>query len=593
MRDGAGPCAQEPTPIHTVQGAGATSPLVGKTVTIRGVVVGDFQGRDRLGGFFVEEPDGGADSNPATSEGVFVYTSGSPVAVKQGELVCITGTVAESHGLTELRDISTVQSCGTVPLPAPVKITLPLDKGESLEAVEGMRVVFPQMLVVSDTYSLGRYGEVTLSDGRLMIPTQVAAPGKGAAAVAVQNARNRIVLDDGSSVENPDPILYPAPRLTATHTLRCGDTVKDLCGVVDQGSEGYRIEPTTSPAFLPTNPRTSAPDPVGGDLRIATFNVENYFNGDGCGSGFPTSRGAFTPQDFQRQRDKLIKAIVALAPDIIGLEEVENDGYYATGALHDLVEGLNAAAPIGTTYAYIAPNRDRLGDDEIAVALVYRVQSVAPVGQAVTISQALFPENDRLPLAQTFRDRASGVEITVVVNHLKAKTTSGAMGANADQNDGQGAWNPNRVQAVNALLTWLATDPTGTAVPDILILGDFNAYTREDPITTLAAAGYTDLVSKFDGPDAYTYVYNAEAGCLDHVLASASLVAKVTGATVWHINADEPPVLGYSTQYKAPDQVDLLYRNDPYRSSDHDPILIGVDIGASGKSLPDGRGDEK
>jgi uncharacterized protein len=574
------PCPHDPTPIHAIQGAGATSPLVGKTVTVQGVVTGDFQGRFRLGGFFVESAAADADANPKTSEGLFVYTSRTPVSVKPGDVVCVTGTVAESRGLTELRSVSTVQTCGTAPEPAPIVIRLPLSKGETLEPLEGMRVAFSQTLTVSDTYDLGRYGEVTLSNGRLFVPTQIAAPGKDAVAIAAQNARDQVVLDDGSSVENPDPIVYPAPGLTARHTLRCGDTVQDLQGIISQGVSGYLIEPTSTPAFAPTNPRTPEPSPVGGTLRIATFNVENYFNGDGCGSGFPTSRGAFTADDFQRQRDKLIKAIVAMAPDIIGLEEIENNGYYATGALHDLVAGLNAAAPIGTTYAYIAPNRDKLGDDEIAVALVYRVESVSPVGQAVSISQALFPENDRLPLAQTFRDLANGKELTIVVNHLKAKSSSGAIGANADQNDGQGAWNPNRVEAVKALLTWLATDPTGTNCPNVLIVGDMNAYTREDPITALTAAGYTDLVSAFDGPEAYTYVYQGEAGCLDHALASAALLPKVTGATIWHIDADEPPVLGYASQYKASDQVDRLYLNDPYRSSDHDPIVIGVDLGS-------------
>jgi len=556
------------------------SPMIGKAVTVRGVVVGDFQGDDRLGGFFVESAQADADSSPATSEGLFVFTSHTPADVAQGDVVCVTGTVTEHGGLTELRDVSAVQTCGTEPLPPPETLTLPLTKGESLEAVEGMRVEIPQTLTVSDVYSLGRYGEVTLSRGRLFIPTQAAAPGNDAAVVAAENTRNRIVLDDGSSVENPDPIVYPAPQLTAARTLRCGDSVNGLCGVITQTSAGYRIEPTVEPHFRASNPRTAAPDPVGGTLRIATFNLENYFNGDGCGSGFPTTRGASTQIDFQRQRDKLVKAIVALAPDILGLEEVENDGYYANSALHDLVAGLNAAAPIGTRYAYVAPDRDKLGDDEIAVALIYRVQTVEPVGPAVTLSQAVFPENDRLPLAQTFRDRASGGEVTVVVTHLKSKSSSGAYGENADQNDGQGAWNQNRVEAAKALLTWLSADPTGVSTPNTLIVGDLNAYTREDPVAALAAAGYTDLVEAKDGPDSYTYVYQAESGCLDHALASAALLPKVTGATVWHINADEPPVLGYASQYKSPDQVDDLYRNDPYRSSDHDPVLIGVDLGS-------------
>jgi len=564
------------TEIHTIQGSGAVSPLVGKTVTVSAVVVGDFQGKERLNGFFLQEEDRDADSNPRTSEGIFVYDPGDQTDVEVGDLVCVTGTVTEYKGLTEIK-ASQVVVLGRAPLPQPAQVSLPLTEENALESVEGMRVVFPQRLTVTDVYTLGRYGEVTLSSGRLFAPTEVATPGAKAQAVMRLNALNRVILDDGSSTQDPDPILYPFPGLSAVNTLRDGDAIQRLQGVITYAYGSYMVEPTATPEFLFLNPRPSAPASVGGTLRVASFNVENYFDGDGCGGGFPTARGAVNLREFERQRDKLVKALVGLHADVIGLAEIENDGFGPTSAINNLVSGMNAAAPIGTSYDYIRLSVDRVGTDQITCAIVYRTQTVAPVGKAVFLTAGL-PEMNRPPLAQTFVQKETGAKFTVVVNHFKSKSPRGAYGADADQGDGQGAWNHNRTEAAKALISWIATDPTGSNDPDVLIIGDLNSYTREDPITTLTSAGYTDLVSRFaDGPT-YTYVYKGAAGCLDHALASTSLVRQVTGAAVWHIDADEPPVLGYETAYKSADQVVSLYRNDPYRSSDHDPLVVGLDL---------------
>ncbi len=571
------PGGGEVTPIHTIQGAGPRSPLVGQSVTVSGVVVGDFQGKDRLNGFFLQEEDRDADSDPNTSEGIFVYDRNNPVDVRLGDLVCVTGTVAEYKGLTEIKDVTQVTVRGRAPLPSAAQVTLPLANEDALESVEGMRVFFPQRLTVTDVYNLGRYGEVTLSSHRLFAPTEIAAPGSDAAAVAHANAMDRIVLDDGSSTQNPDPIPYPPTGLSASDTLRDGDAVQGVQGVITYSYGSYLIEPITTPEFLFLNPRSSAPAPVGGTLRVASFNVENYFNGDGCGSGFPTARGAVNLREYARQQDKLVKALVGLRADVLGLAEIENDGYGPASAIHALVAGMNAAAPVGTSYDYVRFDADQIGTDQITCAIVYRTQTVAPAGKAAFLTAGL-PEMNRPPLAQTFVQRDTGAEFTVVMNHFKSKSPRGAYGEDADQGDGQGAWNHNRTEAAKALLHWLATAPTGTDDPDYLIIGDLNSYTREDPVTTILSAGYVDLVSRFgDGPN-YTYVYKGEAGCLDHALASTSLARQATGAEVWHIDADEPPVLGYGTAYKSADQLVSLYRNDPYRSSDHDPIVIGFDL---------------
>ena len=130
----------------------------------------------------------------------------------------------------------------------------------------------------------------------------------------------------------------------------------------------------------------------------------------------------------------------------------------------------------------------------------------------------------------------------------------------------------------NAELAWLATDPTNSGDPDFIIMGDLNAYSKEDPIAALEAAGYTNLEAAFEGPDAYSYVFFAQAGSLDHSMASASLLSQVNGATTWHVNADEPSVLDYNEDFKSPGQIISLYNADQYRTSDHDPLLIGLNL---------------
>ncbi|MEA3239230.1 MAG: ExeM/NucH family extracellular endonuclease [Candidatus Bipolaricaulota bacterium] len=444
------PCTGTITKIHDIQGSGDKSPLVGKTITVEAVVVGDF---DRLGGFFLQEEDRDADSDPNTSEGIFVYATNATVNVEMGDLVCITGTVTEYKGLTEIKSVTEIKVCGPIGLPSSVSITLPVASQNAWECVEGMRVVFPQKLTVTDTYGLGRYGEITLSNGRQFSPTEVAAPGKAAQAVIARNALNRILLDDGSAAQNPDPIIYPAPGLTARYSLRAGDTAIGVQGVLTYSYGEYMIEPTAMPTFLSTNPRQSAAPAVGGNLRVASFNVENYFNGDGCGEGFPTARGAATLGDFERQRDKLMKALVGLNADIIGLMEIENDGFGPNSALYDIVRGMNVAAPIGTSYAFVSPSVDQLGTDAITVVLVYRTQTVSPVGEPATMPMSDLPEMNRPPLAQTFVDKTNEAELTIVANHFKSKSTSSAHGPDRDQGDGQGCWNRNRTQAASALLT--------------------------------------------------------------------------------------------------------------------------------------------
>ena len=578
-------CGAPATFIHAIQGSGTSSPALGAVHTVEGVVIGDFQDTvTGLAGFHIQEESADADGDIATSDGIFVFDNGFGVDVAVGDIVRVTGTVTEFNGLTELNSIANVQVCGTGAAISPTPVTLPFRSSSDAERYEGMLVTFPQTLTVSENFSLGRWGEVTLSSGgRLMQPTNIAAPGAEANAVQAANDLNRVVLDDGSTVQNPDPVLYPAPGLSAFNTLRSGDTTTDLTGVMDFALGVYRVQPTQTPLFVANNPRTLSPSLPGlGALRVASFNVLNYFNGNGQGGGFPTARGADSASEFTRQRDKIVAAISALEADIIGLMELENDGYGSNSAIQDVVNGLNAAAPVGTRYGLIDPGVAQIGTDEIAVGIVYRLETVTPVNGAAIFDgsiDARFDDGRNRPmLTQTFADTA-GARLTVAVNHLKSKGSSCAAEGDPDTGDGQGNCNLTRTRAAEAIVDWLATDPTNSNDGDVLIIGDLNAYAKEDPITVMTSAGYTDVIDMFIGAaQTYSFVFQGQSGYLDHALASPPLVSQITGVTEWHINADEPVSLDYNEEFKSGNQIDLFYNGDAYRASDHDPVIVELNL---------------
>ncbi len=588
-------CGDPATFIHDIQGSGLTSPMNGASnVIIEGIVVGDYQAAGQFSGYHVQEEDADADANPATSEGIFVFNTSFPVSV--GDLVRVRGNVFEftSTGitLTELTSVSSVLVCSSGNAVTPAAVSLPVSSINDWEAFEGMSVTLSQDLTATETFTLGRFGEVTLSvGGRLFNPTSITTPGAAAIAQQDLNNRSRIVLDDGNNQQNIDPTIYPAGGLSASNTLRSGYTVNGLTGVLEQRFGVYRIQPVGPVAFNAGNPRPASPASVGGTLKVASMNVLNYFNGDGLGGGFPTARGATTPAEFTRQRDKIISAILTMNADIIGLNEMENDAP-PNSAIEDLTAGLNAAAGAGT-YDFI--NTGVIGTDQIRVALIYKPASVTPVGAYAILDSSVDPlfldTKNRPVLAQTFSQNANGQTFTVAVNHLKSKGSDCNDVGDLDTGDGQGNCNITRKNAAIALVNWLATDPTGSGDPDFLIMGDLNSYAMEDPITTIKNAGYTNLIDAFLGSHAYSFVFQAQSGYLDHALSNPSLTPQVTGATEWHINADEPIVLDYNVEFKTPNHVNTLYAPNAFRSSDHDPLIVGLcqpptlSVGASPDSL--------
>jgi len=575
--DPLGACGDPATPIHDIQGSGLSSTDLGSIREIEGVVVGDFQGSGALRGFFVQEEDADADADALTSEGIFVFDPATTVALDPNDLVRVRGSVTEFSGLTQINNVEAVTDCNVTGTATASTVVLPVLTVDDFEATEGMLVSFPQTLYVSGNFNQGRFGEVDLSIGApLDNPTNVAAPGAPALAVSDLNNRSRIQLDDGSNVQNPLPL---PPYIGAGGTLRTGDTVEDLTAVLSFSFGAYELHPVGDVEFTRENTRSDPPG-VGGAVRVAPFNVLNYFttlddSGPNCGPlGNQGCRGADNPLEFAQQRDKLVTAITTLDAHVVGVIEIENNA--TDFPISDLVAGLNAVSGAGT-YMHLATGP--IGTDAIRVGLIYQPASVTPVGPFAVLDSSVDPlfldEKNRPVLAQSFSENTSGAVFTVAVNHLKSKGSNCNDVGDPDIGDGQGNCSGVRTDAATALVGWLATDPTGSSSDDFLIIGDLNAYSQEDPVTTIEAAGYIDLIELLIGTGvadgAYSFNFFSESGSLDHALSSPSMMSHVTGAAVWHINADEPRALDYN-DFNQP----ALFNPDEFRSSDHDPLLVGL-----------------
>ena len=287
--DPVGNCGEAATRIHDVQGSGAATPLANTAVTIEGVVVADVQGAGQFDGYYVQEEAADADADPLTSEGIFVFSGAGVDNVSAGDIVRVRGTAGESFALTQLSLVSAPVKCGTGSVAA-TPVALPVANVDDHERYEGMLVSYTQTLTATEVFNLGRFGEVSLSGvGRLYNTTAVALPGAPAEAVAAQNARSRIILDDGSNTPEQRPDAVPAGWPVGDEHASRGRHAER-----PRRRDGLPLRLVPDPAgrrrsnFIATNLRTPAPAAVGGNLKVASFNVLNYFNGNGLGGGFPT-----------------------------------------------------------------------------------------------------------------------------------------------------------------------------------------------------------------------------------------------------------------------------------------------------------------
>jgi uncharacterized repeat protein (TIGR01451 family) len=620
--------------IHDVQGNGAATPIPGSSVTVEGVVIGDFQGANQLSGFFLQEEDADADADPATSEGIFIFCITCPTAVAEGQKVQVTGTVSEFNNMTEI----TASTAGSLVITnagnnlaqvTPATIDLPIVGvvNDFYEAREGMRVTFVDSLVVSEYFELPRFGHIELFEGgRPLQFTETNAPSvAGNAAYLAALDRRRVILDDDNNNQNGNLTPFQPegqqfvyhPRANGgfsvgtqgTDFFRGGDLVNGLTGVLHWSFPGvapdtWRIRPTsaTPATFTVNNPRPATPPVVGGAIKAAGLNLLNYFttidttasnNTGPCGpSGGQDCRGADSVAELNRQRDRASRVLCGINADVYGLMELENTT--ATDTINDLLGAVNTLC--GGTHPYAFVNTgSTLGTDAIRVAEIYRTGILSPVGSPQTDPN---PVHNRPPTAQTFdvvdaTNPAFGQRFTVVANHFKSKGCGGASGGDLDSGDGQGCFAATRTAQANALINWInVTVIPAAGDPDVLLLGDFNSYAQETPTTTITSNGYTDVSTALLGAaGAYSYLFDAQLGHLDYAFASASLMPQITGVGPWHINADEADLFDYNDEVK--DTGEAAFEEKPdgsalvpprvvfqpgsvYRAADHDPVTLGL-----------------
>lgn len=585
-------CSTADTAIADLQSAAQNQQYV-----VRGVITADYRYQNGFSGFYIQTPDSKAKAN--LSNAIFVYLPAASTITggKVGEEVILKGRLTNYENQLQIDQLSSnIQTCNNqaASLVSSTPIQLPFSSltdatGNAPKRYQGMLVKIPQTLTVSENYDYGRYGQLSLSLGRLYIPTNLyPAKSNEAVALAKQNLLSKIILDDGYNNQNRTPWL--PQTFNAANTLRTGYQLKNVEGILEYRFNAWRIQPIQNKA-LPevvkdSNLRNSTVlAKESKQVRVAAFNVLNYDNSPLI--GVKPDRGANTETEFNRQHAKIVSAIKTIDADVYGLMEIANNGYGEKSAVNYLTKAL------GADWKYvIPPNMDKLGTDVIAVAIIYNSKRVKAVGNPVVYDD--LTQKNRVTMAQSFQAVTGGKTFTVVPNHLKSKGScpEDKTSPEANQGDGQGCWNPTRVTAVQKLIQWIATNPTKAEKPNYLLVGDMNSYAKEDPILAFEKANYKILLNDEkvgQGKSAYSYVFgvasdatgNGGAGNLDHAIVDANLYPMVKRTFAWHINADEPTALDYNEEYKTEEQITSFYAPDAFRSSDHDPVIVDLDLNES------------
>ena len=533
----------ETTPVHAVAGQGVERLAADRAVTVEGVVTGTFMGEDRIDGFFIQGRDPAPDGKPS---GVFVYApdlAGSAAErIEPGSRLRLVGRTGLFHGRPQLEELDRIRDCGTEEVRTH-SVRLPLERRQRFE---GVRLAFQRPLTVTGNHRLGRYGTLALASGGRAFQPGNFPPGEGPP--EPRRPGGRLLLDDGRYSRAPSPVPY----LNEAGTRRIGSRVVGLTGILTRAFEAWRIHPTEPPRFRATNPRPDPlPSPGRDRLRVAAFNLDNYFL-EGA------ERGAGSASALRRQRAKLFAAIGHLEADVLVLVEVAN----RDAAVSDFVERLRRRS--GAPWHRLgAPGT---GQGELRVALAYRRDRVAPTGKRRRDRRAV---HDRPPLVAGFRSQEGGAPFAVAAVHFKSKGGCPKVG---DTDSGQGCWNRRRTEQARALTGFLEEWREDGGAP-VVIAGDINAYGGEDPVRALAAAGYTDLIAERVPPRRrYTFVYDGQAGYLDHLHAAAPLAERAAAVHLHPINADEPAFLAYDRG--GPDG--RYVTSDAFRASDHDPVAVDV-----------------
>ncbi|WP_339016899.1 ExeM/NucH family extracellular endonuclease [Corynebacterium hesseae] len=603
--------------IPEIQGTGTESPLKGQNVTTQGVVTAVWQGEKSLNGFTIQTPGTGQTAPTEASEAIFVYTGGTGFYPKIGESVEVTGSVDEYYGQSQIAlTQGSVLDTALDPV-TPLAIDALPEGDEAREKLESM-LLKPGVHTVTDNYGLNRYGELGLAPGTeaLRQPTDIVSPGtQEQKDMEASNAAKYVILDDGSTRDfSRDGASTKLPYImqngSDVKTIRTTNQVEfaDSGVILGYGHEQWRFQPTSMitgdsvTADLPITwdpARPEAPQ-VAGDYTVAAFNVLNFFInlgedngakaykdrfGNGVGSDSGTFRGAWSESAFNDQKGKILTALEGLDADVIGLSEIENAANTVGGSYDDavkyLVDELNSRAG-SEKWDYVkAPANSAADTDVIRTAIIYKKDRVKPVGEATLLEDARFKGTARTPLAAEFqpvseRCAAEGPDSFVVVtNHFKSKGS--VANGDKDTGDGQGN-NPNvRNAHAQAVLDGLSKQPQWQEKATF-VMGDLNAYSKEDAISVFRNAGYTipveELNAQEDWQDVASYQFSGRLGSLDHILANEHVDAQA--AQTWNINSDEPIAMEYSRRNYTGG--DVFEADNPYRSSDHDPVKVGFNL---------------
>lgn len=620
---------EEVVAISEVQGTGDATPFEGEQVLTEGIVTAVYAGEGNKNGFFIQEPGEVDLASHDASIGVFVFGSQFAQEVAIGDSVSVLGTAEEYYGVTQISADAVTALDGS--LGAAVALELPEwpTADEVRELFEGMLLAPQGTYTVSDNYSLNQFGEIGLAfgDEPLVQPTEVGAPGSEAAvAQAEANAGASVLLDDGQSwnyMTNDAAKDSPLPYLTLETPVTISATAQFEGNVVlDYGFDAWRFQPTAPVKGTENSPvvfsdaRDAIPQASDSSVTVGTFNVLNYFTtlGDsepGCeayrdregnpiATDYCTPRGAYNAENFERQQAKIVAAINQLDASVVALEEIEDSSDFGNdrdATIAHLVDVLNAHAEDEDRWAYVPSpeNVPATGDDVIRTGFIYQPAEVTYVeGSAELLDDENF-FNARAPFAALFAPAAeeiAGNEFVVIANHFKSKGGSGT-GDNENRDEELGAawavggWNGDRVRQAEAVVEFADRLEQQHGTDLVFITGDLNSYAQEDPLAVFAGAGYVNLTA--GGPE-YSYSYGGMVGSLDHVLASPAAADAVNFADLWTINAYEPIALEYSRfNYN----VTQLYAADQYRSSDHNPALIGLAFDAADDDNgDDGTGDD-
>jgi predicted extracellular nuclease len=341
--------------------------------------------------------------------------------------------------------------------------------------------------------------------------------------------------------DNRSKMLKLSCKIT-NYQVRTGCTIKKLTAkVVGPG----KLVTGATPKFMGNKPDPKPKMPKGGLLICAT-NIQNYFFDLG---GYAQRKTTVKQQTMQTL--KISKALTHINADIYAICEIQR----GDSAPQMLVNALNKIAK-KEVYAFVSDGWDN--QDMISCGYIYRKDKVRPYGEMLHAYADTASHYHYRLIALGWEEIASGERFVLNINHLRSKRGTGAES------------NEKRMANVDSLMVMLNTinEQNIYQDEDILLVGDYNSYTYEQPLQTIIQAGYEDVLMHY-APEGYSYVYYSEAGYLDRVFASPTMRAQVTEVQPYHLNAD----YFYSRGFKRGLDETI------FRYADHDPILIHVKLG--------------